>query len=43
MGRDLHVDAVMTGRVSEHGNELDVETELVNVGRGARDGGISAH
>ena len=36
VGRDLHVDAVLTGRVVEYGNELDVETELVNVGTGAQ-------
>ena len=36
VGRDLHVDAVMTGRVVEHGNELDVETELVDVATGAQ-------
>jgi TolB-like protein/Tfp pilus assembly protein PilF len=36
VGRDLHVDAVLTGRVAEHGNELDVETELVNVASGAQ-------
>ena len=36
VGHDLHVDAVLTGRVVEHGNELDVETELVNVGTGAQ-------
>ncbi|MGB6383873.1 MAG: protein kinase [Terriglobales bacterium] len=36
VGRDLHVDAVLTGRVVKHGNELDVETELVNVGTGAQ-------
>jgi serine/threonine protein kinase/tetratricopeptide (TPR) repeat protein len=36
VGRDLHVDAVMTGRVAEHGNELDVETELVEVATGAQ-------
>jgi tetratricopeptide (TPR) repeat protein len=30
------VDAVLTGRVAEHGNELDVETELVNVATGAQ-------
>ena len=36
VGHDLHVDAVLTGRVLEHGNELDVETELVNVGTGAQ-------
>ncbi len=36
VGRDLHVDAVLTGRVVEHSNELDVETELVNVETGAQ-------
>jgi eukaryotic-like serine/threonine-protein kinase len=36
VGHDLHVDAVLTGRVVEHGNELDVETELVNVTSGAQ-------
>ena len=36
VGHDLHVDAVLTGRVIEHGNELDIETELVNVGTGAQ-------
>ena len=36
VGRDLHVDAVLTGRVVEHGNELNVETELVNVVTGAQ-------
>jgi serine/threonine protein kinase/Tfp pilus assembly protein PilF len=36
VGRELHVDAVLTGRVAEHGNELDVETELVNVATGAQ-------
>jgi serine/threonine protein kinase/Tfp pilus assembly protein PilF len=36
VGRDLHVDAVLTGRVAKHGNELDVETELVNVATGAQ-------
>ena len=36
VGRDLHVDAVLTGRVVEHGNELDIETELVNVATGAQ-------
>src|SRR5205085_4968405 len=30
VGHDLHVDAVLTGRVAEHGTELDVETELVD-------------
>jgi TolB-like protein/Flp pilus assembly protein TadD len=36
VGRELHVDAVLTGRVAERGNELDVETELVNVATGAQ-------
>jgi serine/threonine protein kinase/tetratricopeptide (TPR) repeat protein len=36
VGRDLHVDAVLTGRVAEHANELDIETELVNVATGAQ-------
>jgi TolB-like protein/Flp pilus assembly protein TadD/predicted Ser/Thr protein kinase len=36
VGRDLHVDAVLTGRVAEHGYELDVETELVSVATGAQ-------
>ena len=36
VGDDLHVDAVLTGRVMEHGSELNVETELVNVATGAQ-------
>jgi serine/threonine protein kinase len=36
VGHDLHVDAVLTGRVVEHGKELNVETELVNVATGAQ-------
>jgi len=36
VGRDLHVDAVLMGRVLEHGSELDVETELVSVATGAQ-------
>jgi TolB-like protein/Tfp pilus assembly protein PilF len=36
IGRDLHVDVVLTGRVVEHGSELHVETELVNVATGAQ-------
>ena len=36
VGRDLRVDAVLTGRVVEHANELDVETELVDVATGAQ-------
>jgi TolB-like protein/tetratricopeptide (TPR) repeat protein/predicted Ser/Thr protein kinase len=34
VGHDLRVDAVLTGRVVEHGNTLDVETELVSVATG---------
>jgi serine/threonine protein kinase/Tfp pilus assembly protein PilF len=36
VGRELHVDAVLTGRVAAHGNKLDVEAELVNVTTGAQ-------
>jgi TolB-like protein/Flp pilus assembly protein TadD len=36
VGRDLHVDAVLTGRVAEHGEALDIDAELVNVGTGAQ-------
>jgi TolB-like protein/Tfp pilus assembly protein PilF/predicted Ser/Thr protein kinase len=36
IGHDLHVDAVLTGRVVQHGSELDVETELLNVATGAQ-------
>jgi len=36
VGHDLHVDAVLMGRVLEHGSELDVETELVSVSTGAQ-------
>jgi eukaryotic-like serine/threonine-protein kinase len=36
VGHDLHVDAVLIGRVLEHGSELDVETELVSVATGAQ-------
>jgi eukaryotic-like serine/threonine-protein kinase len=36
VGRDLHVDTVMTGRVLANGSELDVETELVDVATGAQ-------
>jgi eukaryotic-like serine/threonine-protein kinase len=36
VGHDLHVDAVLTGRVVEHGNKVDVETELVNVATGTQ-------
>jgi len=36
VGHDLHVDAVVTGRVVEHGSQLDVETELVETATGAQ-------
>jgi hypothetical protein len=36
VGHELHVDAVLTGRVAEHGSELDIETELVSVATGAQ-------
>ncbi len=36
VGHDLHVDAVLTGQVLEHGSQLDIETELVNVATGAQ-------
>jgi eukaryotic-like serine/threonine-protein kinase len=36
VGRDLHVDAVLTGRVAEHGSDLTVEAELVDVATGAQ-------
>jgi eukaryotic-like serine/threonine-protein kinase len=36
VGRDLHVDAVLTGQVAQHGGELNVEAELVNVATGAQ-------
>jgi len=36
VGHDLNVDAVLMGRVLEHGGELDVETELVSVSTGAQ-------
>jgi adenylate cyclase len=36
VGHELHVDAVLTGRMVEHGSQLNVETELVNVATGAQ-------
>jgi serine/threonine protein kinase/tetratricopeptide (TPR) repeat protein len=36
VGHDLHVDAVLMGRVLEHGSQLEVETELVSVATGAQ-------
>ena len=35
-GHDLHVDAVLTGRVTEHAGEVVVDTELVSVATGAQ-------
>ena len=36
VGRDLHVDAVLTGQLAEHSNQINVETELVDVATGAQ-------
>ena len=36
VGRELHVDAVLTGRLLQHGDELDVESEMVDVTTGAQ-------
>lgn len=36
VGRKLHVDAILSGRIAEHGNELAVETELVSVATGVQ-------
>jgi eukaryotic-like serine/threonine-protein kinase len=36
VGHDLHVDAVVTGRVTEHDGEVVVDTELVSVSTGAQ-------
>jgi serine/threonine protein kinase/Flp pilus assembly protein TadD len=36
VGRDLHVDAVLTGRLAVHGSQVDAETELVSVATGAQ-------
>jgi serine/threonine protein kinase/tetratricopeptide (TPR) repeat protein len=35
-GHDLHVDAVLTGRITEHAGEVVVDTELVSVATGAQ-------
>jgi len=35
-GRELHVDAVLAGRVAERGSDLTVEAELVDVATGAQ-------
>ena len=36
VGHNLHVDAVLAGRITEHGGELVVDTELVSVATGAQ-------
>ncbi len=36
IGRNLHVEAILTGRVVEHGSELSLEAELVDVSSGAQ-------
>jgi serine/threonine protein kinase/tetratricopeptide (TPR) repeat protein len=36
VGRELHVDAVLTGRLVQHGDQLDVESEMVDVATGAQ-------
>jgi len=36
LGRDLHVDAVLTGKLVQHGNQLDIESELIDVATGAQ-------
>ena len=34
VGQDLHVDAVLTGKVVQQGDSLDIQTELVDVSSG---------
>jgi tetratricopeptide (TPR) repeat protein len=36
VGRELHVDAVLTGRLLKHGDQLDIESEMVDVATGAQ-------
>ena len=36
IGRDLKVGAVVVGRLSQHGDTLDVETEMVDVSNGSQ-------
>ncbi len=36
VGRELHVDAVLTGRLVQHGDQLVVESEIVDVATGAQ-------
>jgi DNA-binding winged helix-turn-helix (wHTH) protein/TolB-like protein/tetratricopeptide (TPR) repeat protein len=36
VGRDLHVDTVLTGSFVEHGSEINVDTELIDVATGAQ-------
>jgi TolB-like protein len=35
VGRDLNVEAIVTGKVAERGNTLSVEADLVNVADGS--------
>lgn len=43
IGQDLKVAAVVVGRLSQHGDTVDVETELVNVNNGAQIWGDQYH
>jgi TolB-like protein len=36
IGHELHVDAVLTGRLVQHEKELDIESEMVDVATGAQ-------
>jgi serine/threonine protein kinase/Flp pilus assembly protein TadD len=36
LGRGLNVDAILTGRLAEHGNQLDIESEIIDVATGAQ-------
>ena len=36
IGKDLQVQGVMTGRITQHGDEIAVETDLVNVSDGTQ-------
>jgi eukaryotic-like serine/threonine-protein kinase len=43
VGQDLRVDAVLTGKVVQQGDALDVQTELVDVSRGSQIWGKRYH
>ena len=43
IGQDLKVGAVVVGRLSQHGDMVDVETEMVNVTNGAQIWGDQYH